>query len=371
MRNKVMAIEREMNQNYIERQDAIRGLMVGLVGRQHCLFLGPPGTGKSALVEDLCSRMGGNYFRWLLARTSAPEELYGPVSLKALENDSYRRVTTGKLPEADIAFLDEVWKCNSAVLNSLLSVLNERLFFNNGTPVTVPLQMCVGASNEMPESDELNALWDRFSLRYMVGYIRDYRGFEALLKGSASATKTTMTIAELTQAQGEVDQVNIDQLIPRLSQLRVKMMELNIPVSDRKWVQSLALIKANAWIEGRQVATDEDLSILAAALWQTPDQINQVKQIIITMANPALVEAMELEDEAMEIYQSALNAPEGQKAIVGTEALAKLTSIGKKLQRLINEGKGAGRSTDKIEAVFAGVKADYNEVKKNCLSMNF
>ena len=151
MRDKFLAIESELNAIYFEREEVIRGLLIGLLTRQHVLLLGPPGTAKSMLANDICSRIGGRYFHWLLARTSTPEELFGPISLKALEADSYRRVTTGKLPEANIAFVDEIFKCNSAVLNSMLSVLNERLFFNDGAPVEVPLQMAVGASNELPE----------------------------------------------------------------------------------------------------------------------------------------------------------------------------------------------------------------------------
>ena len=184
LRNKFLAIEKELNRDYQERRDVIRGLLVGLLSREHVLLLGPPGTAKSALAEDLCNRIGGRYFRWLLARTSTPEELFGPVSLRALEQDSYRRVTTGKLPEATVAFLDEIWKANSAVLNTMLSVLNERLFFNDGQLVKVPLEFAVGASNELPEDrEELGALWDRFLLRYLVGYIRDLRNFETMLLG--------------------------------------------------------------------------------------------------------------------------------------------------------------------------------------------
>lgn len=108
MKTKFKAMEKELNDLYFERREVIRGLLVALLARQHILMLGPPGTAKSALAEDLCGRIGGQYFRWLLARTSAPEELFGPISLKALQNDSYKRVTAGKLPEATLAFADEI-----------------------------------------------------------------------------------------------------------------------------------------------------------------------------------------------------------------------------------------------------------------------
>jgi MoxR-like ATPase len=108
--NKFLALEKELNDGNLERAEVVRGLLVALLAKKHVLLLGPPGTGKSMLAEDLCSRIdGGQFFDWLLSRTSTPEELFGPISLKALENDSYKRVTTGKLPEATIAFLDEIW----------------------------------------------------------------------------------------------------------------------------------------------------------------------------------------------------------------------------------------------------------------------
>ncbi len=170
-REKLLDVEEELSELFFERKEEIRGLLVGLLSREHVLLLGPPGAAKSELAEELCSRIvwdgeGGRigYFRWLLSRTSTPEELFGPVSLRALEGDSYRRKTKGKLPEARIAFLDEVFECNSAVLNGLLSVLNERLFFNDGEPTPIPLEMVVAASNEPPaEREELEALFDRSS----------------------------------------------------------------------------------------------------------------------------------------------------------------------------------------------------------------
>lgn len=338
MRTKFSAIEAELNHTYLERRDVVRGMMVGLLARQHVLVLGPPGTAKSAMAEDICSRIGGRYFRWLLARTSTPEELFGPISLKALENDSYQRVTTGKLPEATVAFLDEVFKCNSAVLNSTLSVLNERLFFNDGQPIHVPLQMAVGASNELPEDrEELGALWDRFGLRYVVGYLRDPRSFEKLLTAGQPAPKTTLTPQELADAQLQASMVDINRVIHHLATLRQKMVELNIPVSDRRWKQALSLLRANAWLEGRAQAQEDDLEILAAALWQEPGQIVQVRQAIMALANPMDQEAQDLADQAMEVWQAAMQAADERATAVGAEANAKLKKISKRLEELQRE----------------------------------
>lgn len=371
-------IEREMNQVFFERRDVIRGLLVGLLARQHVLLLGPPGTAKSALVEDLCRRIGGRYFRWLLARTSTPEELFGPVSLRALEQDSYRRVTTGKLPEATIAFLDEIFKANSAILNSLLSVLNERLFYNDGAPVKAPLEMCVAASNELPEDrDELEALWDRFMLRYVVSYIKDPANFDRLLADlNSNPGCTSITAEELAQAQAEVRAVDAAAVIPKVAALRQKLSaEAGITVSDRRWRQSLDLIRAHAWLEGRATATDDDLVILVPALWQEPGQVVQVKQIVLSMASPLDYEAQDLQDQAQEVYGEAIarvNSGDDTSVLtkIGLEANAKFKTISVKLARLREQAEAQGKGTAQIDAAIKAVNDFNTEIIKKCMGID-
>lgn len=342
-------VENELNQEFFERKEEVRGLLVALLSKQHVLLLGPPGTGKSAVVENLCRRFDGRYFKKLVSKTTTPEELFGPVSLKALENDSYKRITTGKLPEAQIAFVDEIFKCNSAVLNGMLGILNEREFENDGLVQKCPLQFCVGASNELPEDrEELGALWDRFMLRYVVKYIRDPRNFESLLLGGGLSAATKIPLSTLAQAQAEVAKVDISKIVPQISVIRQKMMEKNIPVSDRRWKQALSLIRANAWLEGRTQAGDDDLEILVHALWQEPGQIPEVRKEIMQLANPLDKDALEIFDQATEVYQNVINAPEDKKASVCMEANAKFKKIAKKLEELLKMAQSAGKNDARI-----------------------
>src|SRR5574339_895114 len=152
---KLKKIREELKQIFLERGDLIDGALAALLSAHHILIIGPPGTAKSMLADELCRRIdGARYFQWLLTRFTTPEELFGAVSLKALEQDDYRRLTTHKLPEAHVAFLDEVFKASSSILNTILTLVNERRFHNGRTVGDVPLLTLFAASNELPEDDE-------------------------------------------------------------------------------------------------------------------------------------------------------------------------------------------------------------------------
>ncbi len=174
---KLKKIREELRQTFLERADLIDGALAALLSAHHVLIVGPPGTAKSMLADEICRRIeGANYFQWLLTRFTTPEEIFGAVSLKALEQDDYRRVTDHKLPQAHIAFLDEIFKANSSILNAILTLINERLFHNGKEVAPVPLLTLFGASNELPEEEELTALYDRFLVRFVVNYIaEDFR----------------------------------------------------------------------------------------------------------------------------------------------------------------------------------------------------
>lgn len=310
--SKIQAIIEELNQEYYERNDAIHAAMLALLSGEHCFMLGKPGTGKSEMIRALASRISARHFSWLLTRFSAPDELFGAIDVAAMKAGQHTRITSGKMPEAEIVFLDEIFKANSAILNALLTITNERLFFNNGTPVQTPLLSLFSASNETPEDDSLSALYDRFLFRVFVDYIKDDANRLALMgryiTGNQSSTSTQITTAELQQAQADVKAINVPQ--STLQQFNLLLKELDgkdMPMSDRRMLKCLRAMQANAYIDGRASIDDEDIAVLKYILWRDPAEISEINKLVNRYANSVMAKVQEAGQFARETFNSAKN----------------------------------------------------------------
>ncbi|MDV2858090.1 AAA family ATPase [Oceanimonas sp. CAM02] len=276
-KNRIAALIEHLQHGLLERETPARLALLAALSGEHLLLLGPPGTAKSELSRRLHTLMAdGSYFERLLTRFSVPEELFGPLSIKALEQDRYLRQTQGYLPEASIAFIDEIFKANSAILNSLLTLLNERQFDNGNARLPVPLVSVIAASNELPEGAELNALYDRFLLRFQVAPVGDdtFTGLLTLNSDyQAPAAELKLTSAELTSLRKAAEQLPLSPaLIRLLHSLRRFLAEQEIPVSDRRWRKVVKLLKVSACCNGQSQADLLDAWLLPHCLWQQPDQ---------------------------------------------------------------------------------------------------
>lgn len=289
-------IQVALNTNFYDRREEIDALLIALLSRQHVLFIGPAGTGKSALSSMLGKVVKDSmYFQHLLTPFSTLEELFGVLSLKDLEQGVYKRNIKDMLPEAHFAFIDEIFKANAAILNSLLTLINERVYYNNGVPVQSPLMTIVGSSNEYIEEGEgLEALFDRFLLRYEVNYIREQQSFISMLKGVQHVSVPQMTLDELLIHQARVEALSVpEEVFETLAMIRQELQDEGIRPSDRRFKQSISLLKARAYLEGRSSVVLSDLKVLGASLWETIDQKEKTVEIIFHHAQDPVESFME------------------------------------------------------------------------------
>jgi MoxR-like ATPase len=369
-------IEGELNIEMIERSDAIRAILIALITRQHGVFLGPPGTGKSWLVTKVARRIatigqnanGLKTFVRLITKTTQPEELFGPVSIAALKNDQFKRVVTNMLPEAELAFLDEVFKGSSAILNTLLTIMNEREFDNGTDRLPVPLISLFAASNEMPQGEDLNAMWDRLVLRVMVDYTTE-SGFARLIRTAvAPILTTTLTKAELLAIQNTVRQVSIPSgTFGAIETLRKDLQRKGIVVSDRRWQWATTLLQGQAVLEGRAAVEEDDLMILKEALWSAPEQRSDIGRMAARLANPLNAKAVELADQVESAFvaftdaqTNAANKNDQMNSAVDTNL--KIKDALEKLGRVKEQAEAQGRPTTRIEKVIAEVTAKHQQV---------
>ena len=309
IRDKMIDIETELNGQFISRHKEIRGLLQALLSRQHILILGDPGTAKTSMCQAWAEGCELSFFRRLITQFSTPDELFGPVDIKSYKEDGvFRRLTKGKAPDAEVVYLDEVFKGGPTILNSLLSLMEERIFDNDGVTVQCPLVTLIGTSNELPADDAgLDAFYDRFLLRYMVTYLDDASDFSAMLRSSTQAVSVRITSEELKLAQTEVVSLPISAITyDSMQSIWDALREEQIPVSDRRYKQMLSVMRAHAWLAGFPEVLPDSVIVGADILWTKPDQQRLVERIVRTCVNPSRARAIEMHESASQAYHDAI-----------------------------------------------------------------
>ena len=284
-----------LNNGLVGKEKVMKlGLLSILLG-ENMILVGPPGTAKSEisrrLREILADSGSETYFEYLFTKFTTPEEIFGPLSIKQLQNDKFERNTEGYMPSSRIVFLDEIFKANSSILNTLLTILNERVFHNGLKREKTPLISLIGASNELPfENDELTALYDRFLIRAIVGYVSDDE-IEMLLDIKETdmeiPAEIKFTESDLNEIRNESEKVRVTSGIKKtIMQIRQDYNKIFAEdnheiISDRKLVKMVKLLKISAYLNGRDKVDFSDLMLLTNCLWNNPENIEKVTKLVL------------------------------------------------------------------------------------------
>ena len=278
-----------LKRRFIGRDEVIDLIALAVVAGEHLFLHGPPGTAKSALIRQFAGAVRGRYFEYLLTRFSEPNEVFGPIDLVRLREGTVATVTTGMLPEAEFIFLDELFNANSAILNNLLSVLNERVYRRGAEVHRLPVLSLFSASNHLAEDDALRALFDRFLLRCHVDNLKREAMPRLLTAGweleNAPPAGSSLTADDLRALSRQVYQVDLAAVSERYAELIFKVRDLGIALSDRRAVKVLKLVAASAVLCGRKAAAATDLWVLRY-VWDREEQIAPLTALIAGALEP-------------------------------------------------------------------------------------
>lgn len=329
------------------------------------MLIGPPGTGKSLIIDTLCKVFDVDYFDYLLTKFTTPKEIFGSVNVKKLkEKGLVTYITDNKLPEAKIAFLDEVFKSSSAILNTLLTIINERKFVNGNRTQKVPLWSLFGASNELPEKG-LEAIYDRFLFRVWSDYLRpdNWDGYLDkywdLHLPDADKSLPEFDFGIIEDAHEKVWEVNLYPVKEKLLKLFQKLREHGIEVSDRRKGRSMIAVASSAVLDGRDTVTDRDLLVLRFVLPNTEDEYALVRQTIIEMAGKeekAYQELTELKPQLISLRDNA-----------DTEEVMNNLDMLKNIKRKITDAKDSYSNHGKIAEICDELTAIFDEINQKLI----
>ena len=309
---RISGIITDINKGVYDKECELKLALLAAIAGESILLLGPPGVAKSMIARSIKSVFkDANSFEYLMSRFSTPDEVFGPVSIAKLkDSEQYERITEGYLPNADVVFLDEIWKAGPAIQNSLLTVLNEKIFRNGSREMRLPLKLLIAASNELPAQGEgLEALWDRFLIRIVSKSIRNEEDFYKMLLDDSDVYGNVcnpISQEEYDEWQKGIDKVKVgEDVLKTITFIRQKLNDVliddsalrkSIYVSDRRWKKIVRILKVEANMRGHKEVELSDLYIIHHCLWNNPNEYIDVKDIVLeALAFPIQVRINELQ----------------------------------------------------------------------------
>ena len=379
----------EMNRGIYEKNTEISLSLLAALAGESVILLGPPGVAKSMVARQLKTAFrDAQSFEYLMSRFSTPDEIFGPVSIQKLKtSDTYERAVEGYLPTADVVFLDEIWKAGPAIQNTLLTVINEKIFRNGNREMHLPLKLLVAASNELPAKGEgLEALWDRFVIRIESRPIKLEKNFRAMLlevkseergvkkQSSAAeekANSNAITAEEYAEWTECIDKIGVKiEVLDAISAIRKSLRAVNVDeaaerrniyVSDRRWKNIVRLLRTSAFMQDREEVDICDLLPIYHCLWQEPEERDAIRNIVIrALFSPFADKLVEMKNalaEDIKYHRVRRNPEDGRDYEGEIETLSDgLTSLERQL------GENLFASADDKTEISAYLRDFYKEL---------
>ena len=379
----------EMNRGIYEKNTEISLSLLAALAGESVILLGPPGVAKSMVARQLKTAFrDAQSFEYLMSRFSTPDEIFGPVSIQKLKtSDTYERAVEGYLPTADVVFLDEIWKAGPAIQNTLLMVINEKLFRNGNREMHLPLKLLVAASNELPAKGEgLEALWDRFVIRIESRPIKLEKNFRAMLLevkseergvkkqssvAEGKANSNAITAEEYAEWTERIDKIGVKiEVLDAISAIRKSLRAVNVDeaaerrniyVSDRRWKNIVRLLRTSAFMQDREEVDICDLLPIYHCLWQEPEERDAIRNIVIrALFSPFADKLVEMKNalaEDIKYHRVRRNPEDGRDYEGEIETLSDgLTSLERQL------GENLFASADDKTEISAYLRDFYKEL---------
>lgn len=375
------SLETELNMIFLERRDAIRALLIALLSKQNGFILGPPGTGKSELLETLCKAfIDAKYFRILLDKMMGKEDIAGAISVPDyVQKGDWHRDVTDTLMDAHLALLDEVGNTGPMIMNLMLTALNERRNKPNGVWQDIPLISAFGASNF--ELEDSPASWDRFLIRFKVEDIQDDANFEILFgrKCGTLVTPQVTTLINLADLQHAIAHEVPKVIVPTgvqeaVRSLRADLRAEGITVSTRRNLQFARTIQASAYLDGRMTADEDDLLIGQHILWEQFTDQKTVQRTVLAYGSPIRKLAGELATQ-LDSISAEVDSRSGQKSSIedraayGGTAHHEINEIQTKLTKAVEDANREGRNTSMFDPVSDQIRSVRAKVYVQCMNV--